>query len=170
MSRRPSAGASGGVHADRGELLSAAGGDQTVCDRRFRAMKRGVFSHRGWEPVLHGLCGPAVQGRGAGSELGREAVSNLHVTVKFWMPKACHAGSARPSSRACAWRGEGRRTGWPFAECRRGRRLRESDLGREPIDGLQHELGVWEPKAKPQTSRRAMVDSGGAASRGRRMA
>ena len=95
-------------------------------------MKRGVFLSEGGSEFFTVFAGQQFKAGARVVNFGREAVSNLQVSVKFLDAKGVPRREVLDRvDRACARRGEGRRAGWPFQECRRGGRLGEPDPGRD---------------------------------------
>ena len=114
-------------------------------------MKRGVFFSEGGSEFFTVFAGQQFKAGARVVNFGRETVSNLQVSVKFLDAKgaprrmvvAGEIALAPGEAKAVEQSGLARNRG----EAGVSASLR---LAGVQIDGLRHELGVWEPKAKPE--------------------
>ncbi len=114
-------------------------------------MKRGVFLSEGGSEFFTVFAGQQFKAGARVVNFGRETVSNLHVAVKFLDAKGAPrrevldrvVALAPGEAKAVEQAGLSRNAGEAGVSA-------SLTLDGALIDGLHHELGVWEPKAKPQ--------------------
>jgi hypothetical protein len=114
-------------------------------------MKRGVFLSEGGSQFFTVFAGQQFKAGARVVNFGRETVSNLHVGVKFLDAKGVarrtvldgEVSLAPGETKAVKQDGLTRNGGEAGVSA-------SLTLGGALIDGLRHDLGVWEPKAKPQ--------------------
>jgi hypothetical protein len=114
-------------------------------------MKRGVFLSEGGSEFFTVFAGQQFKAGARVVNFGRETVSNLHVSVKFLDAKGVPRREVFDRVITLA-------PGEAKAVEQGGLSRNSHDAGVSAslaldgtmIDGLRHELGVWEPKAKPQ--------------------
>jgi hypothetical protein len=114
-------------------------------------MKRGVFLSEGGSEFFTVFAGQQFKVGAGVVNFGREAVSNLHVSVMFLNTKGVARRTALDSEVPLA-PGEAKIVGQDGLSRQAGEANVSASLtlGGAVVDGLRHELGVWEPKAKPQ--------------------
>ena len=114
-------------------------------------MKQGVFLSEGGSEFFTVFTGQQFKAGARVVNFGREAVSNLRVSVKFLDAKRVarrtvldsEVSLAPGEAKAVEQAGLSRSAGEAGVSA-------SLTLGGAVVDGLRHELGVWEPKAKPQ--------------------
>ena len=113
-------------------------------------MKRGVFLSEGGSEFFTVFAGQQFKAGARVANFGRETVSNLQVSVKFLDAKGAPCRTVLDARMTLA-PGEAK-------SVEQGGLTRNAGdagvsvslaLAGATIDGLRHELGVWEPKAKP---------------------
>jgi hypothetical protein len=113
-------------------------------------MKRGVFLSEGGSEFFTVFAGQQFKAGARLVNFGREAVSNIQVSVKFLDTKGAPHRTVLDSTIALA-PGEAK----AVEQDGLSREARDAgvsvsvSLAAAPIDALRHELGVWAPKAKP---------------------
>ena len=114
-------------------------------------MKRGVFLSEGGSEFFTVFAGQQFKAGARVVNFGRETVSNLQVSVKFLDAKGVPRRTAVTGKIALA-PGEAKAVEQDGLARNRGEAEVSVSLtlAGAPIDGLRHELGVWEPKAKPE--------------------
>jgi hypothetical protein len=114
-------------------------------------MKRGVFLSEGGSQFFTVFAGQQFKAGARVVNFGREAVSNLHVSVNFLNAKGAPRQEVFDRVVTLA-PGEVK----AVEQSGLSRNSRDAGvsasvtLGGTMIDGLRHELGVWEPQAKPE--------------------
>ncbi|HOC56203.1 MAG TPA: hypothetical protein PKI20_11335 [Verrucomicrobiota bacterium] len=114
-------------------------------------MNRGVFLTEGGSEFFTVFAGQQFTAGARVANFGRETVSNLHVAVQFldakgraqWTALDRELALAPGEIRAVEQGGLSKKPGEAGVSV-------ALTLAGTPIDGLRHELGVWEPKAKPE--------------------
>jgi hypothetical protein len=114
-------------------------------------MKRGVFLTEGGSQFFTVFAGQQFKAGARVVNFGREAVTNLHVAVRFLDAKGAprrevfdrEIALAPGEAKAVEQAGLSKKSGEAGVAA-------SLTLSGAMIDGLQHEIGVWEPKAKPQ--------------------
>ncbi len=114
-------------------------------------MKRGVFLTEGGTEFFTVFAGQQFKAGASVVNFGRETVSNLSLAVSFL--------NAKGIPQRTVLEGRFRLAPGETQVLEQDGLSRSADevgvattlaLGRAPVDGLRHELGVWQPKAKPQ--------------------
>ena len=114
-------------------------------------MKRGVFLSEGGSEFFTVFAGQQFKAGARVVNFGKETVSNLQVSVKFLDAKGVPRRTVLEREITLAL-GEAK----TVEQDGLSRNADEAgvsaslSLGETVIDGLRHELGVWEPKAKPE--------------------
>jgi hypothetical protein len=113
-------------------------------------MKRGVFLSEGGSEFFTVFAGQQFKAGARVVNFGRETISNLAVSVKFLDAKGVARRTVLDSTVALA-PGEVKALEQDGLSRNRGDAGVSASLilAGAPIDGLRHELDVWEPKAKP---------------------
>ncbi len=114
-------------------------------------MKRGVFLSEGGSEFFTVFAGQQFKAGARVVNFSRETVSNLHVAVRFLDAKGAprrtvledEVALAPGELKAVEQDGLARNPGEAGVSA-------SLTLAGTTIDGLRHELGVWEPKAKPE--------------------
>jgi hypothetical protein len=124
----------------------------TNCVRQVLSrMKRGVFLSEGGSEFFTVFAGQQFKAGARVVNFGKETVSNLQVSVEFLDAKGVlrrrvlqrEVGLAPGEEKAVEQDGLSRNSGDAGVSTR-------LTVGGILVDGLRHDLGVWEPKAKPQ--------------------
>jgi hypothetical protein len=124
----------------------------TNCVRQVLSrMKRGVFLSEGGSEFFTVFAGQQFKAGARVVNFGKETVSNLQVSVKFLDAKGVARRAVLEREilltpgevKAVAQEGLSRNAGEAGVSA-------SLSLGGTVIDGLRHDLGVWEPQAKPQ--------------------
>jgi hypothetical protein len=113
-------------------------------------MRRGVFLSEGGSEFFTVFAGQKFKAGARVVNFGKEAVSNLHVSVKFLDAKGAPRRTVLESEIALA-------PGEAKAVEQGGLSRNDGEAGVSvslaladtPVDGLRHELGEWAPKAQP---------------------
>jgi hypothetical protein len=114
-------------------------------------MKRGVFLSEGGSEFFTVFAGQQFKAGARVVNFGKETVSNLQVSVKFLDAKGVASRTVLRSEITLA-PGEAKTVEQDGLSRNRGEDGVSASLtlDRAQIDGLRHELGVWEPKARPE--------------------
>ena len=114
-------------------------------------MKRGVFLSEGGSEFFTVFAGQQFKAGARVVNFGRETVSNLQVSVEFLDAKGVPRKTVLEGEIALA-PGEAKAVEQSGLARDRGEAGVSASLtlAGAQIDGLRHELGVWEPKAKPE--------------------
>jgi hypothetical protein len=124
----------------------------TNCLRQVLArMKRGVFLSEGGSEFFTVFAGQQFKAGARVVNFGKGIVSNLQVSVKFLDAKGVARRAVLEREITLA-PGEAKAVeqGGCFRNDGEAGVSASLSLGGTVIDGLRHELGVWEPKAKPE--------------------
>src|ERR1019366_3659565 len=114
-------------------------------------MKRGVFLSEGGSEFFTVFAGQQFKAGARVVNFGRETISNLHVSVKFLDAKGVPRREVFDRVITLA-PGEAKAVEQDGLARNRGEAGVSASLtiAGAQIDGLRHELGVWEPKAEPE--------------------
>ena len=114
-------------------------------------MKRGVFLSEGGSEFFTVFAGQQFKAGARVVNFGQETVSNMQVLVKFLDAKGVASRTVLEREIALA-PGEAKVVEQAGLSRNAGEAAVSASLslGGAVIDGLRHDLGVWEPKAKPQ--------------------
>jgi hypothetical protein len=124
----------------------------TNCLRQALArMKRGVFLSEGGSEFFTVFAGQQFKAGARVVNFGKETVSNLHVTVKLLDAKGAARRTVLERELALA-PGEAKAVEQAGLSRNAGEARVSVSLTLDGAlsDGLRHDLGVWEPRAKPQ--------------------
>jgi hypothetical protein len=113
-------------------------------------MKRGVFLSEGGSEFFTVFSGQQLKAGARVVNFGRETVSNLHVSVKFLDAKGAPRRPVLDAQMTLApGEAKGLEQGGLIRNAGEAGVSASLTLGGATMDDLRHELGVWEPKAKP---------------------
>ncbi|MGD0258308.1 MAG: hypothetical protein ABSD29_00620 [Verrucomicrobiota bacterium] len=115
-------------------------------------MKRGVFLSEGGTEFFTVFAGQQFKAGARVVNFGRETVSNLHVSVTFLDGKGAPRRTVLQQGAMALAPGEAKAVEQDGLSRNAGEAgvSVSLTLAGAPIDGLRHELGVWEPKAKSE--------------------
>jgi hypothetical protein len=113
-------------------------------------IKRGVFLSEGGSEFFTVFAGQHFKAGARVVNFGKETVSNLYVSAKFLDAKGAGRRTVLDGEMTLA-PGEAKALEQDGLSLNAGAAVVSVSvtLAGAPIDGLRHELGVWEPKAKP---------------------